>query len=56
VIVDRCVDHLHRLAVKAIGNLLEGPALLVLDRALDELLGELVDLLALVLVLRVDAV
>jgi hypothetical protein len=47
VIVDRRVDHLHRLAFEAIGDLLERPALLILDRALDELLGEAIDLLAL---------
>ena len=56
VVVDRRVDHLHGLAFEAIGNLLECPGLLVLDRALDKLLGEAVDSLALVLVLRVDAV
>ena len=33
VVVDRCVDYLHRLAFKAIGDLLERPTLLVLDRA-----------------------
>ena len=56
VVVDRRVDYLHGLSLKAIGDLLERPRLLILDRAFDELLGEAVDLLALVLVLRVDAV
>ena len=56
VVVDRRVDYLHGLAFKAVGDLLERPSLLVLDRALDKLLGEAVDSLALVLVLRVDAV
>ena len=56
VVVDRCVDYLHGLAFEAVGDLLERPSLLVLDRALDKLLGEAVDFLALVLVLRVDAV
>jgi hypothetical protein len=56
VIVDRRVDYLHGLAFEAIGDLLEGPALLVHERTFDELLGEAVDFLALVLVLRVDAV
>jgi hypothetical protein len=46
VVVDRRVNHLHRLAFQAIGDLLKCPALLVLDRALDELLGEAVDPLA----------
>ena len=56
VVVDRCVDYLHGLAFEAVGDLLERPALLVLDRALDELLGQLVDLLALLLVVRIDSV
>ena len=56
VVVDRRVDYLHGLAFEAIGDLLESPGLLVLDRALDELLGQLVDLLALLLVVRIDAV
>jgi hypothetical protein len=56
VIVDRRVDYLHGLAFEPIGDLLEGPALLVHERTFDELLGEAVDLLALVLVRRVDAV
>jgi hypothetical protein len=55
-VIDRRVDDLHGLALEAVGDLLEGPALLVLERALDELLGEAVDLFALVLVLRVDAI
>jgi hypothetical protein len=50
VVVDRRVDYLHGLAFEAIGDLLEGPSLLVLDRTLNKLLGELVDLLALLLV------
>jgi len=33
VVVDRCVDYLHGLAFEAIGDLLECPSLLVLDRA-----------------------
>jgi hypothetical protein len=56
VIVDRRVDHLHGLAFEAIGDLLERPALLILDGALDKLLGQLVDLLALLLVIRIDPV
>ena len=56
VIVDRRVDHLHGLAFEAIGDLLERPTLLVLDRTLDKLLGQLVDLLALLLVVRIDSV
>ena len=56
VIVDRRVDYLHGLAFEAIGDLLERPTLLVLDRALDKLLGELVDLLALLLVVWIDAI
>jgi hypothetical protein len=39
VIVDCRVDDLHRLAFEAISDLLERPALLVLDRALDERFG-----------------
>ena len=35
---DSRVDDLHRLALEAVGYLLEGPAGLVLERALDELL------------------
>jgi hypothetical protein len=50
VVVDRCVDYLHGLAFEAVGDLLERPTLLVLNRALDKLFGELVDLLALLLV------
>jgi len=40
VVIDRRVDYLHRLAFEAIGNLLERPGLLILDRALDKLLGQ----------------
>jgi hypothetical protein len=39
VLVDRRVDYLHRLAFQAVGDLLERPALLVLNRALDKLFG-----------------
>jgi hypothetical protein len=46
----RFMYYLHMLAFEAIGDLLECPGLLVLDRALDKLFGELVDLLALLLV------
>jgi hypothetical protein len=49
VIVDRRVDDLHGLALQAVGDLLERPALLVHERTFDELLGQLVDLLALLL-------
>ena len=56
VVVHRRVDDLHGLAFEAIGDLLERPALLVLDRTLDKLLGQLVDLLALLLVVRIDSV
>jgi len=38
MVVDCRVDYLHWLAFEAIGDLLERPALLVLDRALDKLL------------------
>ena len=56
VVVDRRVDYLHGLAFEAVGDLLERPALLILDRALDKLLGQLVDLLAFVLVVWIDPV
>ena len=56
MVIDRRVDYLHGLAFEAIGDLLESPGLLVLDRALDELLGQLVDLLALLLVVRIDTI
>jgi hypothetical protein len=56
VIVDRRVDYLHGFAFEAIGDLLERPTLLILDGALDKLLGQLVDLLALLLVVRIDPV
>ena len=56
MVVDRRVDYLHGLAFEAIGDLLERPGLFVFDRALDELLGELVDLLALLLVVRINSV
>ena len=56
VVVGRRVDYLHGLAFEAIGDLLERPTLLVLDRTLDKLLGQLVDLLALLLVVRIDSV
>jgi hypothetical protein len=36
------IDLLRGLAFEAIGDLLEGPGLLVLDRALDKLFGEAV--------------
>jgi hypothetical protein len=55
-VIDCRLDHLHRLAFESIGDLLERPALLVLDCALDELLGQPVDLLAPLLVFQVDAV
>jgi phosphate uptake regulator len=55
-VIYRRIDDLHGLALEMVGDLLEGPALLVLERALDELLGEAVDLLALLLVLRIDSV
>jgi hypothetical protein len=50
------LDRLHGLAFQAVDDLRERPALLVHERTLDELLGEAVDLLALVLVRQVDAV
>jgi hypothetical protein len=56
VVVDRRVDYLHGLAFEAVDDLLKRPTLLVLDRALDELLGEAVDLLALLLVARIDSI
>src|SRR5215831_6319261 len=56
VVVDRRVDDLHRLAFEAVGDLLERPGLLILDRALDKLFGQFVDLLALLLVVRIDSV
>ena len=52
VVVDRRVDYLHGLSFEAVGDLLECPRLLVLDRALDELLGQPVHLLTLLLVVR----
>ena len=55
-VVDRRVDYLHGLAFEAIGDLLERPSLFILDRVLDKLLGEAADLLALVLVARIDSV
>jgi hypothetical protein len=56
VVIDRRVDYLNGLAFEAIGDLLKRPALPVLDRALDELFGQLVDLLALLLVIRIDSI
>jgi hypothetical protein len=56
MIINRRVDYLHGLAFEAIGDLLERPGLLVLDRALDKLLGQLVDLLALLLVVWIDPI
>ena len=56
VIVDRRVGHLHELAFEAIGDLLECPALLVHERTFDKLLGEAVDLLALLFVVWIDAI
>jgi hypothetical protein len=50
------IELLRGFALQAINYLLERPGLLILDRALDELFGQLVDLLALLLVGRIDSV
>jgi hypothetical protein len=41
VVVYRRVDYLHGFAFEAVGDLLERPSLLVLDRALEKLLAVL---------------
>jgi hypothetical protein len=56
VVVDRRVDYLHGLPLETVGDLLEGPGLLVLDRALNQLLCQPVHLLALLFVVRIDSV
>ena len=50
VIDDVVIDLLRGLTLKPVCNQVERPTLLVLNRALDKLFGELVDLLALLLV------
>ena len=56
VIGDVVIDLLRGLTLKPVCNQVERPPLFVLDRALDKFLGEAVDLLALVLIVRIDAV
>jgi hypothetical protein len=56
VIDDVVIDLLRGFAFQAIGNLLERPTLLVLDRALEEPFGEPIHLPALLLVVRIDSV
>ena len=56
VIDDVVIDLLRGLTLKPVCNQVERPTLLVLDRALDKLFGEFVDLLALLLVFRIDSI